>query len=84
MHFLRDIFALNYINNDKRLDNNPMRRRRQELFTNQVRPLVAQARTRLMSKPVIPLATISMPPLCNRSPEKFPSTPSALAYRWRN
>lgn len=29
----------------------------------------------------VPLATMSMPPLCSRSPEKFPWMPSALAYK---
>lgn len=67
-------------NGNGRLGNKIMQRRRAIAFY-KGRPLVVRHSRRVVGKRSVPLATISMPPLCNRSPEKFPSTPSALAYR---
>lgn len=38
------------------------------------------------SETFLPFATMSMPPLCRRSPLKFPWIPSALAFKtgWKN
>lgn len=35
----------------------------------------------LCCEKTVPLATMSIPPLCSRSPEKFPCMQSALAYK---
>lgn len=35
----------------------------------------------LCCEKIVPLATMIIPPLCSRSPEKFPCMPSALAYK---
>lgn len=42
---------------------------------------VTRANIPLWCEWTVPLATMSMPPLCSRSPEKFPWMPSALAYK---